>query len=185
MSGCKGAAKNGFGDSDMTVHPLDRMATAVAFLFGALTAAPIEAQTIKDVAGFYALVSIDNVRPDGSIVPQYGANPKGALSLDPSGRYISMVRRSDLEKFASTNIREATALENKMAVRGGLAHVGTYTIDEAEKTITLRVEASTFPNQDRTEIKRPFTLTQNELTYSMSTPSVGTGTARLVWRRIR
>jgi hypothetical protein len=157
----------------------------LAFALATMAAASAPAQTSQDIAGFYTLVSIDNVRPDGSAVPQYGPNPKGALSLDPSGRYILMVRRSDLEKFASSNIREATALENRMAVRGSLAHSGTYTVDHAQKTITLRIEASTFPNLDGTEIKRPFTLTQNELTYAMSAPSVGSGTARLVWRRVR
>jgi hypothetical protein len=160
-------------------------ASMLAFALATMATARAPAQTIEDIAGFYTLVSIDNVRPDGSAVPQYGANPKGALSLDPSGRYILMVRRSDLERFASANIREATALENRMAVRGSLAHSGTYTVDHAQKTITLRVEVSTFPNLDGTEIKRPFTLTQNELTYEMSAPSVGSGTARLVWRRVR
>ena len=167
------------------MHSLGCAPTISACIFTAVALSGADAQTTNGIVGFYALVSIDNIRPDGRVVPQYGPNPKGALSLDSSGRYILMVRRSDLEKFASSNIREATALENRMAVRGSLAHTGTYTVDQAEKSITLRVEASTFPNLDGTEITRPFTRTQNELTYVMSAPSVGTGSARLVWRRIR
>src|SRR6266850_2415597 len=110
--------------------------------------------------------TIDDVRPSGEVVQQYGPNPKGALSLDPSGRYVLFVRRAQLTNFEAPNIREGSAQENRAVVRGSLAHSGTYTIDGSAKTITLRVEASTFPNLDGTEIKRPFTLVENDLTYS-------------------
>lgn len=169
----------------MAAHSTDLTAVVMAFLVVGLSAGPAHAQGIKDVAGFYTLISIDNTRPDGTVVPQYGPNPKGVLSLDPSGRYVLFVRRNELESFASQNIREGTAAENRTVVRGSLAHSGTYLVDEVEKSITLRIEASTFPNMDRTAIKRAFKLTPNDLTYVMSRPTVGSGIATLVWRRVR
>ena len=160
-------------------------AAMLAAVLYAVSGRAAPAQSTKDVAGFYTLVSIDNTRPDGSVVPQYGPHPKGALSLDPSGRYILFIRRADIEKFASSNVREGTAAENRSVVRGSIAHTGTYAIDGDGKTIVLRIESSTFPNQDRTEMKRSLTLTPNELTYVVPVPSVGSGTATLVWRRVK
>jgi len=169
----------------MTLALVKVSGAALSLLLWPFLGGSTQGQTINDVAGFYRLVAIDNVRPNGEVVPQYGPNPKGALSLDPSGRYVLFVRRAQLTNFEAPNIREGSAQENRAVVRGSLAHSGTYTIDGSAKTITLRVEASTFPNLDGTEIKRPFTLVENDLTYSMSVPSVGSGIARLVWRRVK
>jgi hypothetical protein len=45
-----------------------------------------------------------------------------------------------------------------------IAYYGTYTVDEPGKTVTLRVEASSFPDQVGSEQKRTITsLTANEL----------------------
>ena len=160
---------------------------ATSLLALALVAIPATARPARadDVTGFYRLVSIDNTRPDGSVVPQYGPNPKGSLSLDRSGRYLLFIRRAELPKFATPNTREGTPQENKAVIRGSIAHTGTYIVNEADKSITFRIETSTFPNQDGTEQKRPFTLTGNELKYIVATPSVGSGVATLVWRRVR
>jgi hypothetical protein len=50
------------------------------------------------------------------------------------------------------------------ALRTRIAYYGTYTVDETGKTLTLRVEASSFPNQVGSEQKRTITsLTANEL----------------------
>jgi lipocalin-like protein len=98
--------------------------------------------------------------------------------------YVLIIRRNELEKFASQNIREGTAAENRAVVRGSIAHTGTYVVDETGKSLTLRIETSTFPNQDRTEMTRAFTLTAGELRYVVPTPSVASGTAILVWRRV-
>ena len=87
-----------------------------------------------------------------------------------------MVRRRDLEKFASQNIREGR-LRNRTVGLGSLSHTGTYSIDEVDRTITLRLEAGTFPNQDGNELKRAFTLTPNELTYVMFAADRGVGSS--------
>ena len=47
--------------------------------------------------------------------------------------------------------------------QGTIAHFGRYSVNEADKTIILHIETSTFPNWNGVEQKRPFTLTGDEL----------------------
>ena len=74
--------------------------------------------------------------------------------------------------FASKDRLTGTADENKAAVQGMIAHYGSYTVDEAGKTFTFRVEASSFPNWDATSQKRAVTaITDEMLTFNNPTPS--------------
>ncbi len=51
-----------------------------------------------------------------------------------------------------------------------IGYYGTYTLDEASKVITMRIEASSFPNQLGIEQKRTITsLTPTELKYINTT----------------
>ncbi len=47
--------------------------------------------------------------------------------------------------------------------QGTIAHFGRYSVNEADKTIILHIETSTFPNWNGVEQKRPLTLTGDEL----------------------
>ena len=60
-----------------------------------------------------------------------------------------------------------------------------YEIDLKEHSIIFHIEASTFPNQDGAAQNRQFMLDSDELKYVVSTPSVGSGIATLIWRRVR
>ena len=96
-----------------------------ATLFVAFAPAQTAAQSIKDVAGTYTLVSEtreqDGVKTD---LPT-----KGSLSLDASGRYMLTTVQPNLPKIASNNRMTATPEENKAIVSGIVAHFGTYSID--------------------------------------------------------
>jgi hypothetical protein len=43
-------------------------------------------------------------------------------------------------------------------VRGSIAYYGTYTVNDAEKTITVHIERSSFPNLNGTDGKRILAL---------------------------
>ncbi|WP_250491364.1 lipocalin-like domain-containing protein [Caballeronia sp. INML2] len=113
----------------------------------------------------------------------YGTNPQGLAVFDGSGHYILMTSRADIAKFASANRTEGTPEENKAVVEGMIAHFGTYTVDEADKTITFHVAASSFPNWNGVEQKRPFTVNGDRLKWT--TPASSGGTAEVVLRRLR
>ena len=53
----------------------------------------------------------------------------------------------DRPNFKVNNRLEGTPDENKAAVHGTTATFGTWSVDEANKTITVRNEGSMFPNQ--------------------------------------
>jgi len=81
-----------------------------------------------------------------------------------------------IPKFASDNRSTGTADENKAVVLGTLGSGGTYTVDEATKTITQHVEASTFPNWNGQDQKRLVnSISGDELIYTNPAPSNGAG----------
>ena len=96
-----------------------------------------------------------------------------------------MIARANLPKFATDNRLAGTAEENKAVVTGSIAHFGSYAVNEADKSITFRIQTSTHPNWDGSEQKRAYTLAGDELRYTVGTAAVGGGTATLVWRRAK
>jgi lipocalin-like protein len=155
----------------------------VLFLGMVLSAGEVFAQTAKDLAGTWTLVS--NVSEQGgNKTDTFGPNPKGILIVDASGRYVLAVARAGLPKVASNNRTTATPEENKAIVQGSITHFGTLSVNAEDKTITFKIETSTFPNWDGIEQKRPFTITGDELQYMVPAQSGG-GTGTVVWKRAK
>jgi hypothetical protein len=155
----------------------------VLFLGMVLSAGEVFAQTAKDLAGTWTLVS--NVSEQGgNKTDTFGPNPKGILIVDASGRYVLAVTRAGLPKVASNNRTTATPEENKAIVQGSITHFGTVSVNAEDKTITFKIETSTFPNWDGIEQKRPFTITGDELKYMVPAQSGG-GTGTVVWKRAK
>ena len=162
----------------MLKHLIVGAVAALAF------SAPASAQSAKDIVGTWNYVSADTVAPDGKRSPTFGPNPKGIVIFQADGHYALIVIRSDAPKFASNNRMQGTAEENKAIVAGAISHFGKYTVSEADKTITFQVKTSTFPNWDGIDQKRPFTLSGDELKYTVPAASGG-GTAEVVLKRIK
>jgi Lipocalin-like domain len=142
-------------------------------------------KTLKEqLVGTWTLVSSDQVRPDGSKLKQFGANPRGINVFDANGRFILMIASADNSKIASKDPSSKTNTEEV----GGLivesiAYYGTYTVNEAERVAILHLEASTFPNQIGTDQKRTITsLTTDELKYSGPVAMSGVQVHQ-VWKR--
>ena len=148
-----------------------------------LSAGAVCAQTTKDLAGTWTLVSTVTEQ-GGTTTDIYGPNPQGILMVDANGRYVIAFARADLPKVASNNRTTATPEENKAIVGGSLTHFGTLSVNEADKTFTFKIETATFPNWDGTEQKRPFTITGDELKYTVAAASGG-GSATVVWKRAK
>jgi hypothetical protein len=78
---------------------------------------------------------------------------------------------------------KGTAEENQAAVQGILAHFGTWSVNEADGTFTMKVEASSFPNDIGTEQKRLVeSLSGDELKFVNPTPTTG-AKAYEVWKK--
>jgi hypothetical protein len=147
----------------------------------ALSAGEVYAQTIKDLAGTWTIVS-GVTEQGGNKTDTFGPNPKGILMVDANGRYVLTIVRAGLPKVASNNRTTATPEENKAIVGGSITHFGTLSVED--KTITFKIETSSFPNWDGLEQKRPFTITGDELQYMVPAQSGG-GTGTVVWKRAK
>jgi len=152
-------------------------------IIGTAWAGAATAQTAKDFVGTWTLVSA-TVEQGGVKSDTFGLDAKGVLVFDAGGRYVITFFSVNLPKFASNNRASGTAEENKAIVAGSLAHFGTYSVNEADKSFTFRVDNATFPNWDKTEQKRPFVITGDELKYTTPMASAG-GTATVIWKRAK
>jgi hypothetical protein len=136
------------------------------------------------LVGVWSLVSIEFVRPDGSRSSTFGANPKGIAFFDDGGHYIISVMRSDRPKYAISNFAEGTADENKATAQGVITYFGTYSVSEADRTIAIHIEGSSFPNWNGTDQKRIFVIAGDELKL-ISPAASGAGTAEVAWKRAK
>ena len=148
-----------------------------------LSAGEVFAQTAKDLAGTWTLVSIVNEQ-DGNKTEPFGPHPQGILMVDANGRYVVAIARAGLPKVASNNRRTGTPEEIKAIFEGSITYFGTLSVNTADKTITFKIETATFPNWDGTEQKRAFTVTGDELTYTVPAAPAG-GTATTVWKHAK
>jgi hypothetical protein len=138
------------------------------------------------IVGSWTPLLVDDVDADGTRSPIYGPNPKGMLMFSPDGRYSLQIMRDIRPKFAANSRLKGTADENKAVIGGIITHFGRYSLDEGAKTITLRIDGSSFPNWDGTSQTRPITaLTDDVFTYVNPASSGSGGKSEVAWRRAK
>lgn len=153
-------------------------AIAVSALGVGISSRTAGAQGGKELVGLWEWLSVDNTQPDGTRTQPFGPKPGGYLSFDAHGRFVWLITRPGRAKFASGKRDQGTADENKATVQGSLGYCGTYTV--SNDTLIMRIEASTYPNEEGAEQRRTFTLRDGELTWRNATVSTGaSGMARL------
>jgi lipocalin-like protein len=147
--------------------------------------APAQKSLKEQITGTWIAVSNDSTAPDGKKSQLFGPNPKGILLFDATGQYSQIISHPDLPHFKINNRQQGTPEENTAAVRGTTATFGTWTIDEASKTITVRNVGGLFPNQAGTDTKRlVVSVTADEL--KLTNPLTASGMrSDNVWRRAK
>jgi Lipocalin-like domain len=155
--------------------------TLPLFLSDAATAQP----ATKQIVGTWSLVSIRYVRPDGVAIEPFGPNAKGMLVFDGT-RFATQVMAAGLPKFASDNRMVGTPQEYEAISHGVVAYFGTYTLNEADRILTLHIERSSFPNWEGTDQQRKFEFGGDELRYTAANSSANPAeAAQLVWKSTR
>jgi hypothetical protein len=121
-------------------------------------------KTLKaQLVGAWTLVSCDNTAKNGERLP-YCANPSGILILDASGRYANVIAKRDRPKsITSANRSEASAEEWKAMAQGLVANFGTWSVNDADKTITFHREGALFPEVEGTDQNNFVSLSGDEL----------------------
>jgi lipocalin-like protein len=127
----------------------------------------------EQLVGAWNLAAWERTAPDGSKVHAYGTNPKGLAYYGADGRFFVIFTRGDLPKVAANDRAKATPEEAKALVEGAVAYSGTYTVDEPTKTINLRLEATTYPNQAQNQKRTITAISGNELKFINPGPTAG------------
>jgi len=138
----------------------------------------------EQLVGAWTLVSCDSTSANGARQPYCAPNPNGMLIFDASGRYAQVIAARGRPKFSTPNRSEAKAEEFKAAALGLVANFGTWSVNEADKTLTGHYEGALFPNIEGTDVKSTVSLTGDELKLIQPSPVLG-GRSESVYRRAK
>jgi len=150
------------------------------------TGAMAQQKTLKEqLVGIWTVASIENTAPSGTKRLIFGANAKGQYIFDAGGRFSLMLVNPEIPKFKVSNRLEGTAEENKAVVHGTVAYFGTWSVDESNKAIVLKMEGHLFPNaRDATQTRTVRRISADEWE-SFNAESGAGGTTVSVWKRAK
>jgi hypothetical protein len=138
----------------------------------------------EQLVGTWTLVSQENAAPNGTKRQPFGANPNGILILDVGGQYANVLGSRDRPKLKSRNRLESTPADFGVAAMGFAANFGTWSVNEADKTLSRRYQAALVPNNEGMEIKNSISLVGDELKLTDAAAAAG-GTTVSVYRRAK
>jgi hypothetical protein len=149
---------------------------AVALSAGVGAAQP--ATSLKDgIVGTWNFVVAEVTAPDGKKSFPFGETPKGILVFTADGSFAQIHVAGDVPKIASNNRLTGTPEEYAEIMRRSLSVFGTYTVDEANRTVTYNIVSASFPNWEGTAQTRTIDkLTSDEF---------GRGSASNLYRRAK
>jgi hypothetical protein len=131
--------------------------------------------------GRWKLRTAEDLRADGTVARHpWGEHPVGSIVVDRGACYVQIMS-SDTPRFAPG----ATAVGDQMkaALLGTyIAYSGPCTIDEAQASVTLKVEAAWRPDYVGTEQKRFFRFENGALIFGPAPGSIRSGNEQLTRR---
>jgi Lipocalin-like domain len=131
------------------------LATALVIALGTNASVAEPAKSLREqIVGTWEFIIAEIVTQDGQKTFPFGERPKGLLIFTADGHFSQVHVSGDLPRIAGKDRLAGTPEQNTAIVHGSLALFGTYTIDEAKKTLTFNIAASTFPNQQGTSQTR-------------------------------
>ena len=152
-----------------------------------LLAAPAVAQT-PTIQGRWRLVAAEDIRADGSVARYpWGRRPAGSIVVMGGACWLQIMS-TDTPAFDQA----ATPVLDQMKagmLSTYIAYEGPCTIDEAEKSVTLKVEAAWRPDYVGTSQKRYFRFEGERLIFGPAQNSMRLGdeqlTRRLTLERVK
>jgi hypothetical protein len=171
---------------DRTTRKRSSVLLIVAMALGtAIPGAVFAQQGLKEqIVGTWTPVS-QYVDQDGKRLEPFGPNPKGIVVYDSNGRFVLVLQRASLPRFASSNRMTGSAEENKAIVQGSIAYFGSYSVNETEQKINLHYDGSTYPNWDGEDQVRLISIKDDELTTVSPVSAVGGGSVHLLLKRVK
>jgi Lipocalin-like domain len=139
----------------------------------------------EQLVGTWTLVSYQSTAADGNKTTVFGAQPKGVLMIDASGHYAMVLTDPGRAKWKSNLRTQLTTDEFAAAAKGLVAQYGGWSVDEASKVLTRKVEGALSPNLAGTEQKPTIALSGDELTVTDANSGVTGGRTEAVFRRAK
>jgi hypothetical protein len=171
----------------MTKHTLISIPTVAALSLFVLPAGAVAQQKSlgEQLVGTWALVSYEGSAADGSKTAVFGAQPKGVLMIDAGGHYAMVLTDPGRAKWKSNLRTQLTTEELAAAAKGLVAQFGGWSVDEAGKVLTRKVEGALSPNLAGTEQKPTIALSGDELRVTEANSGVTGGRTEAVFRRAK
>jgi hypothetical protein len=143
------------------------------------------AQTVKQLAGVWRLVSSEFKSSSGNIVYPLGEDARGVAIFTESGYMSAQLMRHNRPAFASGDQASGTPQEIQAALQGYVAYHGPCEVDVQHKTLTTQVEGSMFPNWVGGQQVRYYELSDKQLTLKTTPIAFGEEefTGVLTWER--
>ncbi len=169
----------------MTLRTIAAALLALALSAGAAAAQPVT--SLRDgIVGTWNFVVAEVTAPDGKKSFPFGETPKGILIFTADGRFAQIHVAGDVPKIASNNRLTGTPEEYAEIMRRSLSVFGTYTVDEANKTVTYNIVSATFPNwQGETQTRAIDKLTSDEFVNTNRNVAGGRGSASNFYKRAK
>lgn len=152
-----------------------------------MTAASTVADSEASLLGTWRLAAYEARDSEGGVQYPLGKNVSGLLVYDRGGNMAAHVMRNDLAPFAGKDPARATDSEIRAAFDGYGSYFGSYTVDQANQTVTHHVCGAWYPNWIGHDQVRHFEFDGNRLL--LTTPPIlwdGKSLAHvLTWERVR
>ena len=145
----------------MTARILSLIATVVF----AVSSMHSQVAAPNPFVGSWKLIAADKLLPDGARVADYGTQPHGLAIFTADGNFAVEIFRDVRTKFAGNDRAKATFDEYKDAQLSGSCLFGTYSVDPASSKVTMKIDRSTFPNNDDTTQVRAYELKGDTLSW--------------------
>lgn len=134
----------------------------------------------QGIEGRWKLLAAEDLRADGTVARYpWGRNPVGSIVVERGSCYVQIMS-GDVPAFtATTPVNEQMSA---MLLSSYIAYSGPCTINTAEGSVTLKVDAAWRPNYVGTEQKRFFTIEGNRMFFGPGPNSMKTADGPLTRR---
>ncbi len=144
------------------------------------------AQSATDrFVGTWKLVSYEQRRANGEVTYPKGRQPVGVLAYTRGGQMSAQIMPEANAAWPADYYNKATQEQLRAAMLDYVAYFGTFTVNEAEKTVVHHVQGSVNPGFLRTDQKRSYEFSGNRLILSLTRTVNGEDRSiRLTWERV-
>jgi hypothetical protein len=125
----------------------------------------------ESIQGRWKLVAAEDLRADGSVARYpWGRHPVGSIVVEGGACYLQIMS-SDVPSFAAGATTSGEQMKAAL-LSTYIAYSGPCTINEAEGSVTLKVEAAWRPDYVGTEQKRFFRFENGKLLFGPAPNSI-------------